>query len=213
VSEFLQVFEQKIYKFTTDYIRRLFNNINSNLNRRFNKEFKRDSQGRNRDWPTLEEKQIRELFEQKKKPIDELIQDFKYIRIPRTLVADSMRGDGFSLTRSDSVRYDRLLSEEEINRVKDKFNEDAEYQLEEAIRKHHNIASTNIPLFMWIILAWFASDNVLAYMSSPFFFYPISLILCVVATLFAMGLGGVIMPLVRHTVNQLLSRTGLAYRI
>jgi hypothetical protein len=35
--------------------------------------------------------------------------------------------------------YARLLSEQEINKVRDKFNEDAEFVLEEAVRKHHNI--------------------------------------------------------------------------
>ncbi len=34
------------------------------------------------------------------------------------------------------MKFDRLLSEQDINRVKDKFNDDAEQALEEAIRKH-----------------------------------------------------------------------------
>ena len=32
--------------------------------------------------------------------------------------------------------YARLLTEEDLNRVRDKFNEDVEQLLEEAIRKH-----------------------------------------------------------------------------
>ena len=46
---------------------------------------------------------------------------------------------GNAFSRSLTVHYSRLLSEQEINRVKDKFNEDVEFVLEEAIRKHHNL--------------------------------------------------------------------------
>lgn len=43
------------------------------------------------------------------------------------------------LQRSNTVMYARLLSEQEINKVKDKFNEDIDFVLDEAIRKHHNV--------------------------------------------------------------------------
>ena len=42
-------------------------------------------------------------------------------------------------TMSKSLMYVKLLSEQEINRVKDKFNEDTDNVLEEAIRKHVSI--------------------------------------------------------------------------
>lgn len=42
----------------------------------------------------------------------------------------------FSVNRSMSVMYVKLLSEEDLNKVKDKFNEDVELVLDEAIRKH-----------------------------------------------------------------------------
>jgi len=37
---------------------------------------------------------------------------------------------------SKTVMFGKLLSEQEINRVKDKFDEDTSNALEEAIRKH-----------------------------------------------------------------------------
>ena len=43
------------------------------------------------------------------------------------------------LQRANTVMYARLLSEQEINKVKDKFNEDIDFVLDEAIRKHHNV--------------------------------------------------------------------------
>jgi hypothetical protein len=39
-----------------------------------------------------------------------------------------------------TVMFGKLLSEQEINRVKDKFDEDTNNALEEAIRKHHNVS-------------------------------------------------------------------------
>lgn len=37
-----------------------------------------------------------------------------------------------------SNQYDRLLTEQDLNKVKDKFQEDTDFVLEEAIRKHVN---------------------------------------------------------------------------
>ena len=55
------------------------------------------------------------------------------------LVHDGTPGGNGGLQRSNTVMYARLLSEQDINRVKDKFAEDIDFVLEEAIRKHHNI--------------------------------------------------------------------------
>ena len=38
--------------------------------------------------------------------------------------------------RSINIHYARLLTEQEINQVRDRFHEDAEFLLEEALRKH-----------------------------------------------------------------------------
>jgi hypothetical protein len=37
------------------------------------------------------------------------------------------------------IKYAKLLTEEDLNRVKDRFNEDCEFTLEEALRKHVRI--------------------------------------------------------------------------
>lgn len=54
--------EKEIHVFTTDYIKKLFTDINTNLLRRFNKFFKKEENGKPRDWPAIEEPKIRELF-------------------------------------------------------------------------------------------------------------------------------------------------------
>jgi len=38
--------------------------------------------------------------------------------------------------------YARLLTEQDLNKVRDKFNEDIDFVLEEAIRKHVTISIT-----------------------------------------------------------------------
>jgi hypothetical protein len=45
----------------------------------------------------------------------------------------------FAGARAMTNPFDRLLTEEDINKVKDKFQEDTDFVLEEAIRKHHNV--------------------------------------------------------------------------
>ena len=118
----------------------------------------------------------------------------------------------FSLTRSESIRFEKLLTETDINRVKDKFNEEAEFQLDEAIRKHHNISNTSIPVWLWGVLLFFAFDNIISWMGSPFLFYPLSIVFCIIVTLWSMGLGGVLLPLARHTVNEALRKAGVGFR-
>ena len=56
------------------------------------------------------------------------------------------------------------------------------------------------------MLAFFAADNVIGWLSSPLIFYPIVLILGGVSLLYSMGLGPVIGPLFRQTVNVALGR-------
>ena len=58
----------------------------------------------------------------------------------------------------------KILPEQDISRVRNKFLEDIEFVYEEAIARHKNIATTKIPILMWIALVWFASDNIFGYM-------------------------------------------------
>ena len=42
-----------------------------------------------------------------------------------------------------TTKYSRLLTEQDINKVRDKFNEDIDFILEESIRKHVTIILLN----------------------------------------------------------------------
>lgn len=85
--------------------------------------------------------------------------------------------------------------------------------MEEAIRKHHNVQATSVPWWIYALMAFFAFDNVLSWLSSPIFFYPVIMIGGVIAILFSMGLGPLIKPVVRQTANLVFSRAGVDFRL
>lgn len=62
LNDFIRDLEQTLHQFTAEYIRRLFRDINTNLIRRFCKDFKKDENGKNREWRDIEEQKIRELW-------------------------------------------------------------------------------------------------------------------------------------------------------
>lgn len=84
--------------------------------------------------------------------------------------------------KPSSLSNTRLLSEQDVNRVKDKFDEDVEFVYEEAIARHRNIQSSNVPTYFWILFAFFAYDNVLGWLSSPLLFYPLVVVFACVMT-------------------------------
>lgn len=53
--EFLEVLELEVRKYSGDYIKKLFRDINVNLLRRMNNHFKQDDNGSQRNWVSMEE--------------------------------------------------------------------------------------------------------------------------------------------------------------
>ena len=145
VEDFIQTLESSIHSQTVEIVKRLFRDINTNLLRKFNKLFKKDENGKNREWRQIEEGTIREMHTKFKSQMEEVIGEFKYMKLPKAALSSTPAPGELSQTpmsgiqRSMTIQYARLLSEQDINRVRDKFNEDAEFVLEEAIRKHHNL--------------------------------------------------------------------------
>ena len=62
IGDFMKVLQGNLCQFTSDYIHRLFRDINTNLLRKFSKLFKKDENGKNREWRDIEEGKIRELW-------------------------------------------------------------------------------------------------------------------------------------------------------
>ena len=56
-----------------------------------------------------------------------------------------------------------------------------------AIRDHKNIQDTKVPVWLWVALVWFASDNVAGWLASPIFFYPLVIITGICVVLHQMG--------------------------
>jgi hypothetical protein len=51
--------------------------------------------------------------------------------------------------------------------------------------KHNNIQKTKVPLYMWLLLALFAADDVYYWMWNPLFFIPVISILSVLIYIYA----------------------------
>ena len=152
-EEFILTLEQAVHSYTVDYIKRLFRDINTNLLRKFKKLFNKDDHGKNRDWRTLEENQVRDMWLKVKTQMEDVINEFKYIKLPKTtlskggLLEDAEIQEDVSplrpstptpgaFSRSFTVMYAKLLTEQDLNKVRDRFHEDIDFVLEEAIRKH-----------------------------------------------------------------------------
>jgi hypothetical protein len=70
-----------------------------------------------------------------------------------------------------------------------------------------------VPWWIYLLLAFFAADNVLSWIASPFIFYPLMMVVSVVAMLYSMGFGGIMLPLFRQSVNFTLRRFNIDFII
>ena len=108
-----------------------------------------------------------------------------------------------------SVHY-KILSEDEVTKVRNKFNEDTDASLQEALDRHRNNAAGEIPWWMWVLLAWFASDNIMNWLASPIFFYPLILIASVALTMHHLEILPIVlswlMPTIKSVVNGFLAK-------
>lgn len=112
-----------------------------------------------------------------------------------------------------SYKFLKLLSESDINRVKDQYYDDAELQLDDAMRRHSNISTGSTPLWGYVLFVYFAYDDILKWCATPLLFYPLVLIFSVLATLYSMGLGPVMIPTIRTTVNMGFRQVGVPFAI
>ena len=108
----------------------------------------------------MEETAIDELWAKVRANVEHIFKDFRYIEIDFTFKRGSVTPDGSmvapqdeqieeekaSRMRSPSMMFAKLLTEQDINKIKDKFFEDINNALEEAKRKHVS-SLTNINLY------------------------------------------------------------------
>ena len=98
INEFVRVLETTITQFTADYIKRLFRDINTNLLRKFNKDFKKDQNGKNREWREIEEPLIRDIWAKVRAQLLDVVQDFKYIRLPKSIMTEIILNNSTHMT-------------------------------------------------------------------------------------------------------------------
>ena len=87
----MESLEDSVHGFTVEYIKRMFRDINTNLLRKFNQMFKKDENGKNRDWSAMEDAQIRELWQSCRLYLEEIITDnFKFIPLAKHPLTDNL---------------------------------------------------------------------------------------------------------------------------
>ena len=182
-------FEDEVYKNSKKLIIKTSNQLGSHLNRKFNSYFKKDDKGKNRSWKDISEEKIKELHDECFHQFDKVYDNFVYIELPHRATLDTPMMSG-SIAR----KKDTLLSPEDITKIKDKFEDDCEHALEEAMRLHHNIFGGGIPIYFWAIFVFFAYDDIFRWLSSPIFFYPLLFVATFAGLLQSLGL---LMPIIQ----------------
>ena len=70
---------------------------------------------------------------------------------------------------------------------------------------------------MYVLLAWFASDNIMSWLSSPILFYPLILVFALLVAAWNLGLMPIILnrliPLAKLQVNSILAMSGVPFRV
>jgi len=70
-----------VRRYTEDSIKKLFRDINQNLMRKFNGTFKKDEDGKPRNWVKMEKNEIDELWQKCKARCEDIFKEFKFIRL------------------------------------------------------------------------------------------------------------------------------------
>ena len=166
VFDFLGKSEKSAYEFCIKELKNVFaQNAPGNMLRKFNAKFKKDEGGKLREWRDIEETKIKEIFEESKLASEAVFEQFKRVFFPTGITKmeetprpqedfDNSRatvtmedllndegnlgtGGGFRRSRTSiSISSIRILTEDEIARVKTRFYEEIETAYAEAIRAH-----------------------------------------------------------------------------
>jgi hypothetical protein len=61
----------------------------------------------------------------------------------------------------------------------------------------HNITQGSTPVWLYVMLAYFAYDDIFRMIMNPILFYPIMFVTSIVAMMYSIGLGPVMVPAVK----------------
>ena len=73
------------------------------------------------------------------------------------------------------------------------------------------MGSGSTPLWLYATLVYFAYDDIFRMLGNPLLFYPLVVALSILAMLWSMGLGPVMVPIMRQSANLGLRRVGVPY--
>ena len=93
--ELLSRCEAQTYDFSIQEIKLVFRNqTNAGLLRKFNEIFKKDDDGKQRNWPDIEEAKIKEIFDKCKERVIVLLEEFKKVSLPKALTQQESETPG-----------------------------------------------------------------------------------------------------------------------
>jgi hypothetical protein len=190
------------------------------LVRKFKTLFSKNENGHIRNWRTLKEEDIHELFSASKGQCSRILTSFKDTKIRRTWVPHFPTPMGGSTPGGDDEfgndLFIEIFTESEYRAVEGRFLDEIENIYNDAIRIHASKEAGRIPKWMWALLIFFMYDDVLGWLRSPFLAYPLVAIVCVVVLLNVIGLGslpkavfGMITELFSENLTPKLVRLGL----
>lgn len=65
------------------------------------------------------------------------------------------------------------------------------------MRKHSNVSMGGTPLWAYVLFVYFAYDDILRWCATPILFYPLVFVFSIIATLYSMGLGPIMVPVIK----------------
>lgn len=68
-------------------------------------------------------------------------------------------------------------------------------------------------MFIYVLLAYFAYDDILRMMWNPFIFTPLVFVISAVGLMYTMGMGPIMVPLIKGEANKLLRMGGVPFQV
>lgn len=75
------------------------------------------------------------------------------------------------------------------------------------------MGSGSAPVWIYVLLAYFAYDDIFRMMWNPFIFTPLVFVISAVGLLYTMGMGPVMVPLAKAEANKLFRRFGVPFQV
>jgi hypothetical protein len=68
-------------------------------------------------------------------------------------------------------------------------------------------------MWLYVTLVYFAYDDIFRMLANPILFYPLMFVLSIVGMLYSMGLGPIMIPVARTTINTAFRTAGVPFSV